>query len=343
MSADGEVTSAVLDAGADLEAALARWADGFAAAAGVGPLRPPPTAWCSWYHYFERVTQDDIEENLRAIDDLGLDIDVVQIDDGYQAEIGDWLLLSDRFAVAGGHRRPHPRGRPPRRHLGGAVPGGRAVGARPGAPRLAGRGRRARAPGGPTSSLARPRRHAPGGRGLPARGLRHLPGPGHRLLQDRFHLCRGDGGTAGPSRRLRRRGLPARAARDPRGDRAGRLPARVRRADPAQRRAGRRHAGRSGHRATTSSRWTATSRSPPSGPRRRTAGGGRGSTAGSGSTTPTAWSPDRTWSGARSGRPSSRQYSGLRASSDRLRGLDEWGLETTRRLLRRGLTTPFVP
>ena len=37
------------------------------------------------------------------------------------------------------------------------------------------------------------------------------------------------------------------------------------------------------------------------------------------------------------------RYSGLRASSDRLRGLDEWGLETTRRLLRRGLTAPFVP
>jgi alpha-galactosidase len=36
-------------------------------------------------------------------------------------------------------------------------------------------------------------------------------------------------------------------------------------------------------------------------------------------------------------------YSGLRASSDRLRKLDEWGLETTRRLLTRGLTTPFVP
>jgi len=37
------------------------------------------------------------------------------------------------------------------------------------------------------------------------------------------------------------------------------------------------------------------------------------------------------------------RYSGLRASSDRLRGLDEWGLATTRRLLRAGLTEPFVP
>jgi alpha-galactosidase len=98
VGSDGEVTSTVADGAVDLETALARWADGFAAAAGVGSLRPPPTAWCSWYHYFERVTQDDIEENLRAIDDLRLDIDVVQIDDGYQAEIGDWLLLSDRFA-----------------------------------------------------------------------------------------------------------------------------------------------------------------------------------------------------------------------------------------------------
>jgi alpha-galactosidase len=81
-----------------LDRALARWADGFAVEAGVGTLRPPPTAWCSWYHYFEDVTQGDIEENLLAMDELDLAVDVVQIDDGYQAELGDWLTLSDRFA-----------------------------------------------------------------------------------------------------------------------------------------------------------------------------------------------------------------------------------------------------
>jgi alpha-galactosidase len=97
VTADGEVSAAVIDGRAGLEGALARWAEGFVAAEGVGPLRPPPTAWCSWYHYFERVTQDDIEENLGAIEDLRLDIDVVQIDDGYQEEIGDWLRLSERF------------------------------------------------------------------------------------------------------------------------------------------------------------------------------------------------------------------------------------------------------
>ena len=36
------------------------------------------------------------------------------------------------------------------------------------------------------------------------------------------------------------------------------------------------------------------------------------------------------------------RYGGLRSSSDRLRGLDEWGLETTRRLLRRVSADPFV-
>jgi alpha-galactosidase len=83
--------------GLDLDRALARWADGFVAGARRGPLRPPPTAWCSWYHYATAVTQGDVEENLAAIEDLELDVDVVQIDDGWQAEIGDWLTLSDRF------------------------------------------------------------------------------------------------------------------------------------------------------------------------------------------------------------------------------------------------------
>jgi alpha-galactosidase len=91
------VTCAVAPEGLGLQQALGRWADGFAAAVRPSPLRPPPTVWCSWYHYFTAVTERDVEENLAAIDDLGLEVDVVQIDDGWQAEIGDWLALSDRF------------------------------------------------------------------------------------------------------------------------------------------------------------------------------------------------------------------------------------------------------
>jgi alpha-galactosidase len=92
-----ELAHTVDEGGGHLDGALARWGSGFAERAGVGPLVPPPTVWCSWYHYFERVTQGDIEENVAAAGELDLPIDVIQIDDGYQSEIGDWLTLSDRF------------------------------------------------------------------------------------------------------------------------------------------------------------------------------------------------------------------------------------------------------
>jgi alpha-galactosidase len=98
LSADGPVLRTV-DTGANsIEEALGRWAEGYAAAAGVSLRAQSPTVWCSWYHYFRDVTEDDIFENLTAMDDLGLSVDVVQIDDGYQAEIGDWLTESSRFA-----------------------------------------------------------------------------------------------------------------------------------------------------------------------------------------------------------------------------------------------------
>jgi alpha-galactosidase len=81
--------------------ALAAWAERYAERVGVGAPRPAPTAWCSWYHYFTQVTEADMLENLDAMDDLALPIEVVQLDDGYQAEIGDWLELSGRFRSLG--------------------------------------------------------------------------------------------------------------------------------------------------------------------------------------------------------------------------------------------------
>ena len=81
----------------DIAAALREWAVEFAAAAGVGPLRPAPRVWCSWYQYLTEVTEADILENLAAMAARDLPIDVVQIDDGYQREIGDWLESSERF------------------------------------------------------------------------------------------------------------------------------------------------------------------------------------------------------------------------------------------------------
>lgn len=84
-------------------AADRRWSD---------PPRPAPTVWCSWYQYFTEVTQADVLENLEAMDELALDFEVVQIDDGYQREIGDWLDASERFPdVAGLVEQIRGRGR----------------------------------------------------------------------------------------------------------------------------------------------------------------------------------------------------------------------------------------
>jgi len=114
LSADGEVRYDRYPAGGGLDAALGRWAEEFARTVGVTALRPAPTIWSSWYYYFEEITPAEVEDNVAAMEDLGLDIDVVQIDDGYQAEVGDWLRSSGRFSsladavarIRAGGRRP---------------------------------------------------------------------------------------------------------------------------------------------------------------------------------------------------------------------------------------------
>ncbi|WP_328880656.1 glycoside hydrolase family 36 protein [Streptomyces sp. NBC_00299] len=95
VSADGPVKEWT---GATIQSVLGDWAEGLQLSAP----RPAPTVWCSWYEYFTAVTEDDIHENLRAMDTLDLPVDVVQIDDGYQKALGDWLTLSGRFRSRAG-------------------------------------------------------------------------------------------------------------------------------------------------------------------------------------------------------------------------------------------------
>ena len=80
-----------------IDGAKIDFAEAFARASGVKGLRPAPSIWSSWYQYFDQVTEADMDENLEAIIERQVPVDVVQLDDGYQAEIGDWLELSDRF------------------------------------------------------------------------------------------------------------------------------------------------------------------------------------------------------------------------------------------------------
>lgn len=59
------------------------------AVAGARAATVAPAGWCSWYEYFADVNPDAVRANLRLAAIHGLDL--VQIDDGYQAAIGDWL------------------------------------------------------------------------------------------------------------------------------------------------------------------------------------------------------------------------------------------------------------
>ena len=56
-----------------------------------------PTGWCSWYWFGPSVSEQDVVDNLRAIERRGSPPTFVQIDDGFQAAMGDWLIPGERF------------------------------------------------------------------------------------------------------------------------------------------------------------------------------------------------------------------------------------------------------
>ena len=60
-------------------------------------LAKTPTGWCSWYHYYAEVAEQDISENLLQMQNYP-ELDYLLIDDGYQAYMGDWLSSSPRFS-----------------------------------------------------------------------------------------------------------------------------------------------------------------------------------------------------------------------------------------------------
>ena len=71
----------------------------FASAAGeVACSRisaPLQVGWCSWYQYFHDVTEERIRKNLRHAS--AWPFEVFQVDDGFQAGIGDWLETNEKF------------------------------------------------------------------------------------------------------------------------------------------------------------------------------------------------------------------------------------------------------
>ncbi len=78
---------------------LERYGDALGREMGARVPAAAPAGWCSWYYFFAQVTEDDIVRNLRFLEQhrRELPIQAVQIDDGYQADIGDWLTANEKF------------------------------------------------------------------------------------------------------------------------------------------------------------------------------------------------------------------------------------------------------
>lgn len=57
-----------------------------------------PTGWCSWYYYFEHVTERDVLENVVWLAERRKEfpLEYIQIDDGYQSALGDWLSCDSK-------------------------------------------------------------------------------------------------------------------------------------------------------------------------------------------------------------------------------------------------------
>ncbi|WP_424949640.1 glycoside hydrolase family 36 protein [Deinococcus sp.] len=90
-------TGDVIGAVEELSAQLAR---------NMAARTPPPLrVWCSWYSYYRTVTLGHMLGNAQLSRDHALPFDVFQLDDGFQADLGDWTLPAPSF---GGHARDLP-------------------------------------------------------------------------------------------------------------------------------------------------------------------------------------------------------------------------------------------
>lgn len=76
-----------------------RWAAKIGDTMNARIRAPFQLGWCSWYHYFHTITEDALRANLRALTSMRSEfpIEIVQLDDGFQAALGDWDETNNKF------------------------------------------------------------------------------------------------------------------------------------------------------------------------------------------------------------------------------------------------------
>ncbi|MFL7870770.1 MAG: glycoside hydrolase family 36 protein [Anaerolineales bacterium] len=78
----------------DETAVFAQYAKLLGERLGKAQGKPTPRVWCSWYSLYTAIDESLLQ---RVFDDLGdLPFDVLQVDDGWQVGIGDWMP-NDKF------------------------------------------------------------------------------------------------------------------------------------------------------------------------------------------------------------------------------------------------------
>lgn len=92
-----ELPPLMLTEGHDALDLIEEYADEVATEMGARVPDHVPTGWCSWYYFYNRVSEADVVANLEAMVRDGHPAEYLQIDDGYQAHTGDWLTPNTKF------------------------------------------------------------------------------------------------------------------------------------------------------------------------------------------------------------------------------------------------------
>ncbi len=92
-----ELPPLYLAEGSDAQLLIRQYADAVAVEMEARVPERPPTGWCSWYYFYDKVSEADIVANLESMVAEGHPANVVQIDDGYQSATGDWLTPNEKF------------------------------------------------------------------------------------------------------------------------------------------------------------------------------------------------------------------------------------------------------
>lgn len=54
------------------------------------------SGYTSWYNYFQNISEEIILRDLNGLDRASDEVNIFQVDDGYQQAVGDWLLIDEK-------------------------------------------------------------------------------------------------------------------------------------------------------------------------------------------------------------------------------------------------------